>query len=771
MFDSLFAFFFKYSPYVFQQGELRLALSSPVYIAAGLAAAAALAAVLTYRSAPGEASWLDRVVLITLRLCLVGLVLFCLFRPVLILRAAVPQQNFLGILLDDSRSMRVADHDGKPRGEFVSTTFAPDSPVMKALSSRYAVRVFRFASNTDRVGAARDLSFDGTQTQLGEALQRAKDEFTGLPLAGLVMVTDGADTEESSIQESLLGLRARQIPVFTVGIGRETLGRDIQISRVSTPRKVLKGTNLSVDVIVSQNGFRGTTVPLNVEDSGRILSSQEIALTNDGEPTTVKVHFTASEAGARTIRFRIPPQQGEEITQNNVREVLLDVQDRKEKILFFDGEPHFEVKFIRRAVADDPEPAARRAAAHDRHQVLPHSHRQPRRAGRGIPEDPRRAVSPIAGLILGSIEANAFSGDQLRMIADFADRRGGGLMMIGGRRAFAEGGYAGTPVADALPVVLESKQPETTSRIQVTPTRAGQSHAVTQIEKTEQESVKRWAELPPVISVNPIRQIKPGATALLRGVDENGRESIALAYQRYGRGKTLAFPVYDSWTWQMDAKIAVEDMTHETYWRQLMRWLVDGVPDQVELTTTPDQVESGEQVTLIAEVSDPGFLEVNDAGVNAHITGPKGVVIDVPLQWTGERNGEYRGTFAPTENGMYQARIDAARGSTTLRHDRRLRSRRTERQRVFRRGNARAAAAPHLGGNRRRLLHAPDRVVARRRHQIHGTRRDDRGRARLVGHADRAVPAAHRDAGGVELSARAASGIEKPSAISCQLSD
>jgi hypothetical protein len=156
VFDSLFSFFFKYSPYVFEQGELRLALSSPVYIAVGLAAAAAIATVLTYRSAPGDASWLDRAVLITLRLCLVGIVLFCLFRPVLILRAAVPQQNFLGILLDDSRSMRVADHEGKPRGEFVNSTFAPDSPVMKALASRYAVRVFRFASNTDRVGSARD---------------------------------------------------------------------------------------------------------------------------------------------------------------------------------------------------------------------------------------------------------------------------------------------------------------------------------------------------------------------------------------------------------------------------------------------------------------------------------------------------------------------------------------------------------------------------------------------------------------------------------------
>ena len=440
---------------------------------------------------------------------------------------------------------------------------------------------FRFASNTDRVGTARDLSFDGTQTKLGEALQKAKDEFTGLPLAGLVMVTDGADTEESSIQESLLGLRASQVPVFTVGIGNETLGRDIQISRVSTPRKVLKGTKLSVDVIVSQSGYRGTTVPINVEDAGRILSTQDIALTNDGEPTTVKLHFTANEAGARTIRFRIPPQQGEEITQNNVREVLLDVQDRKEKILFFDGEPHFEVKFIRRAVADDPNlqlVVLQRTTDTKFFRILIDS---PDELAAGFPKT-RDELFSYRGLILGSIEANAFSGDQLRMIADFADRRGGGLMMIGGRRAFAEGGYGGTPVADALPVVLETKQPDTTSRMHVTPTRAGQSHAVTQIEKTEQESVKRWSALPPVISVNPIRQVKPGATALLRGVDENGRESIALAYQRYGRGKTLAFPIYDSWTWQMDAKIPVEDMTHETYWRQLMRWLVDSVPTRCQ---------------------------------------------------------------------------------------------------------------------------------------------------------------------------------------------
>ncbi len=278
-------------------------------------------------------------------------------------------------------------------------------------------------------------------------------------------------------------------------------------------RQVAAWPHLSVDVIVAQTGFKGTTVPLNVEDAGRILSTQDVPLTNDGEPTTVRVHFTASEAGARSIRFRIPAQAGEEITQNNARDVLIDVEDRKEKILFFDGEPHFEVKFIRRAVSEDPNIQLVLLQRTAENKYFRGSVDNGDELAAGFPKT-RDELFAYRGLILGSIEASAFTGDQLRMISDFADRRGGGLLMIGGRRAFAEGGYANTPIADALPVVLETKQPDTTLRLQVAATRDGQAHAVTQIEKTEAESAKRWPELPPVISVNPIHHIStcsPGA--------------------------------------------------------------------------------------------------------------------------------------------------------------------------------------------------------------------------------------------------------------------
>ena len=72
--------------------------------------------------------------LVALRLLLVAVLLFCLIRPTLILKAAVPQQNFLGVLIDDSRSMAIADRDGQPRSQFVQRELSgPNAALLKTL--------------------------------------------------------------------------------------------------------------------------------------------------------------------------------------------------------------------------------------------------------------------------------------------------------------------------------------------------------------------------------------------------------------------------------------------------------------------------------------------------------------------------------------------------------------------------------------------------------------------------------------------------------------
>jgi uncharacterized membrane protein len=531
------------------------------------------------------------------------------------------------------------------------------------------LRNFRFSSSAQRLGSPADLTFGGAQTKLGAALDGARQELAGLPLAGLVVVTDGADTTDGELSEALLAMKAADVPVFTVGLGRESLEKDVQIDRVSTPTTALKGTSLMVDALVTQTGYAGETVTLDVEDEGRIVGSQELKLPIDGEPAAVRVRFTASDSGPRVFRFRIAPRVGELVTQNNQREALVDVYDRTEKILYFEGEPRPEQSFTLRAVADDKNlqvVTIVRTADNKYYRLLLDT---PEQLAGGFPKT-RDELFAYRGLILGSIEAGAFTGDQLRMISEFVERRGGGLLMLGGGRSFSEGGYAGTPVADALPVLLErvtrSLDSWNVSRLKVRPTRAGEGHALAQIAATEAASLNRWNDLPPLISANSVKGVKPGATVLLTGTDERRGTQPVLAYQQYGRGKALALTVLDSWRWQMHASLPLEDMTHENIWRQLLRWLVDGVPGPVEVHTSADRVEAGEPVTVTANVVDDTFVELNDAQVNARITTPTGGVVDVPLQWTGERNGQYRGTFVSSEQGMYAARVVAERGGKSL---------------------------------------------------------------------------------------------------------
>ena len=670
MFDVFFELLFKYRPFVFEQGEFAFRSS----LGGGLAALAAVAggflALRTYARVRGGSRPLDRRVLTAIRLSALVVVVFCLLHPVLVVSSVVPQQNFLGVLIDDSRSMQIADRESMPRLQFVRDELAAeDGELRAALAERFELRFFGFAAEVDRLNDIDELSFNGTRTHLGDALERANEELSGVPLSGLVVVTDGADNADDGLDESLLPIQAAGVPVFAIGLGREEYERDIQLSRVETPRRVLKGAAIVVDCVVTHRGFRGETVTVQVEDEGRIVGSEEVELAGDDQPRTVRMRFTASEEGPRLFTFRVSTQADEMVVQNNVRNTLILVEDHSEKILYFEGEPRFEVKFLRRAVADDENLHVSILQRTAENKFMRLDVESADDLVGGFPTT-RAELYKYSGIILGSIEANYFTPDQLRMIADFVNNRGGGLLMLGSQRSFAEGGYVGTPVADVLPVVLDTARAEDTGdffvEVNVATTRAGVTHAATQISETEELSAERWQELPPITIVNPIGEVKPGATTLLTSEDE---ELVVLAFQRYGAGKSLAFSVQDSWMWQMHADIAVDDMTHEIFWRRLLRWLVDGVPDQVTIDLPNEQVEQNEPVEILASVGDANFEELNNSSVMAVVTHPSGDFTDLRMEWTAETDGEYRAEFTPVEEGFYEVRVEAMSGEEVVGED------------------------------------------------------------------------------------------------------
>jgi hypothetical protein len=158
--EKLFRLLFKYPPLMFQQGDFAWGLSRPVLLVVTVAAAVAVLALLTYRGVSAAERPRDRAVLVCLRLAALAVLLFCLFRPALILKAAVPQQNFLGVLVDDSRSMSIADLNGQTRSTFIQQQFSgPNAKLLEALrsassSASSASRRRRIASRRPRTSSS-----------------------------------------------------------------------------------------------------------------------------------------------------------------------------------------------------------------------------------------------------------------------------------------------------------------------------------------------------------------------------------------------------------------------------------------------------------------------------------------------------------------------------------------------------------------------------------------------------------------------------------------
>lgn len=657
--EAVATFLFKYPPHLFRRGDLSLAPAfSPLFIAIALLLCITLLA-LMLRGVQTATPRRDRLILGLLRGAVCVLLAVCLLRPVLLLSSAVPQRNVLGILLDDSRSMRLADLDGVARLDAVRRVFGDSAESLtRRLSERFVLRFFRFASDAGPLGSATGLVGAGTRTNLAGALDAARQELAGVPLAGLVLVTDGADNAGADLTDPLLALKGRKVPVYTVGVGRERFEKDLAIERVSLPASALAGAAVLAEVSVRIRGLGGTPVTVTAEDEGRIVVERQISASS-GDIARARLRLPAMSEGSHSLTFRVRPAEGEIVTENNESRAVLRVRPGPERILYLEGEPRPEFAFMRRAVAGDSSIALVSLLRSAKGKFLRLGVRDSMELVGGFPSR-REELFQYRALVLGSIEASFFTGDQLRMLADFVSRRGGGLIALGGRAALAEGGFAGTPLEEVLPVHLDAPAQMASAAeapaqpLKVHVTSAGRLHPALQLGPTEVAAGK-WDSLPPLTSVNRLGSLKPGATALLTGrAGEGGGDVTIFAAQRFGRGTAAVFGVQDTWLWQMHADISLEDQTHESLWRQLLRWSLDEVPDRVELTASPSRVGPGEPVVLRARVADEAYLESNDAQVMARVTTPAGRLVEVPLTWTLKEDGAYEGRFVAEEMGMYR---------------------------------------------------------------------------------------------------------------------
>jgi uncharacterized membrane protein len=268
-------------------------------------------------------------------------------------------------------------------------------------------------------------------------------------------------------------------------------------------------------------------------------------------------------------------------------------------------------------------------------------------------------------VILDDIEASFFTQDQLSLLQEFVSQRGGGLLMMGGKGSFMEGGYSRTPVSEMLPVYLDRSSPVAAGggyRLRLT--REGWLQPWVRVRSNEQDESQRLVAMPPFKSLNRIDAIKPGAEVLAEVVSSDGNTRPALAVQSFGRGRVGALMVGDLWRWDL-RRADHEQSDLEKSWRQTVRWLVADVPKRVDVETRRTRGPGLAAMEIVVRARDEQFAPLDNAGVAITVYTPDKREIEITAESSDRTAGEYRATFAPRVAGAYRAYIEvtAADGS------------------------------------------------------------------------------------------------------------
>ena len=604
--------------------------------------------------------------LLALRMVIVvGLVAF-LARPMLHIQSQQAEKRKLVFAIDASASMSARD------GANVPTRI---DWVKQALSYRYLDRLkkdfdlafFSFSSGADELKQDQlpGLKAEGKTTNIAEAIGRVKPAFPDADIASVVLVSDGIDN--SGGPDPVKPIVEQGVIVNTIGVGalsdeKERI-KDIAVKHVECPRYATVNNATEIKAYVESTGIVGQVTVLLKKD-GKELTQSKIFLESTTKTQIVPLKFTPDTVGHFEFEVSVPPEPEERIQQNNTYPFSLIVTDPKIKVLYLEGAPRSEYKFLKRTLDMDPNIELLSLVQTRKDIFL----KQGSTASTDVEIFPTdiETLRKFDVIILGDVDVTLFSRKQLEMIEQVVKDKAGFLMM-GGQSSFGPGGYAGTPVADLLPVEIGGRgDKQFSDPFMLKLADEGKVHPIFQGTVEFFDGRDKTSVLPDLAGCTEVLSAKPAAVVLAVDPDKiahDGKPLIVAAVQQYGTGRTMAFTADTTWRWFFQMRSLGRETPYVKFWGQTVRWLANQEVKEREqkpgITVFTDKrsYEPGETVRMFARARGEGGLASNDAIIHAIIDTPAGSQTPVQLAYVPGTTGEYEGTFDPPAPGKYDVSV------------------------------------------------------------------------------------------------------------------
>lgn len=680
-------------------GEVLFA--APDWLAKAVALAALAIAALAWSYWRSRTGW-PAIVAAALKAAAIAALAVCLVEPLFSGSRPRPQSNLFLLLADNSRSLEIHDPgSGQSRGETLKPHLNDKANWRTRLAQDFDVRPYAFAERVEPApDYASSLSFKGDASALASSLKRLAERFRGRPIAGVLLFSDGNATDLTD-QEDWHELP----PVYPVVLGADAAPRDVSVARVSVSQTNFEAAPVTILAEIECQGLAERPIVLSVSDeSGKLIERRTVKGPSEGQslserfllrPERPGVSFftvQAALAGEEQL-FETPAKSAEATLLNNRRLATVDRGAGPYRVLYVSGRPNWEFKFLRRALAEDEEvnllglvriakkepkftfrgrqgestnplyrgfgnQADEQAEQYDEPVLLRLGIKDKDELKAGFPKSADELFAYHA-VIVDDVEAAFFTHEQMSLLQQFVSQRGGGFLMLGGLKAFAQGGYQRTPIAELLPIYLDrGAAPLAAEGLRLQLTREGWLQPWVRLRTTEEDETQRLAEMPPFKVASSASAVKPGASVLAHVQAADGAASPALVVQQFGRGRAAALTIGDWWRWNLRRK-EVGESDLEKAWRQLVRWLVADVPKRVEAETLRDDHDPSRPLQIAVRVRDESYEPLDNASVSVRVTTPDAREIELAAEASDRAAGEYRASFAARAAGGYRASVIA----------------------------------------------------------------------------------------------------------------